>query len=151
MLFFPTAAKLRFYTAALLAMPLLLAGQAVAAPATDNRPAAAKNTAAPTTQPSKPAALPVAAVAVPTTPEAPQTVQIKGIVLHPDGRPCAGASVYPAGSPRQLVVTNAQGAFTLPVPAGGAASLRVEYFGEGSSRVEVPAPGTELVRITLGK
>jgi len=157
MLFFLTAAKLRFYTAAaLLAMPLLLPGQAVAAPTTENPPATknarsatAKNPAAPATQVSKPAALPVAAV--PAAPATPQTVQIKGIVLAPDGRPCAGASVYPAGVPRQLVVTDAQGAFTLPVPAGGAASLRVEYFGEGSSRVEVPTPGTELVRVTLGK
>jgi hypothetical protein len=72
-------------------------------------------------------------------------------VLPPDSRPCAGASVYPAGAPRQLVVTDAQGAFTLPVPAGGSVSLRVEYFGEGSSRVEVPAPGTEPLLITLGK
>jgi hypothetical protein len=158
---FNAAAKLRFFTAAaLLVMPLLLAGQAVAAPATDNRPVAkntrsaiAKSTATPATpaaQASKPAALPVAAVE-PATSAAPQTVQIKGIVLAPDGRPCAGASVYPAGAPRQLVVTDAQGAFTLPVPAGGAASLRVEYFGEGSSRVEVPAPGTALVRVTLGQ
>lgn len=159
MLSFTAAAKLRFYTAAaLLAMPLLLAGQAVAAPTTDTppaakntRPAAAKTPAAPATQVSKPADLPVAAVVVPAVPAAPQTVLIKGIVLAPDGRPCAGASVYPAGAPRQLVVTDAQGAFTLPVPAGGAASLRVEYFGEGSSRVEVPAPGTALVRVTLGQ
>jgi hypothetical protein len=159
MLLFTTAAKLRFYTAAaLLAMPLLLAGQAVAAPTTDappatknTRPAAAKSTAAPATQVRKPAALPIAAVAASAAPAAPQTVQIKGIVLASDGRPCAGASVYPAGAPRQLVVTDAQGAFTLPVPAGEAASLRIEYFGEGSSRVEVPAPGTALVRITLGK
>lgn len=72
-------------------------------------------------------------------------------MLTPEGRPCAGASVYPAGAPRQLVVTDAQGAFELPVPAGAAVSLRVEYFGEGSSRVEVPAPGTSLVRVTLGQ
>lgn len=153
-----TAAQLRYYTAAvLLAMPLLLAGQATAAPATENppvtkntRPTASKGATGPATQASKPATLPVAA-ALPASPAAPQTVQLKGIVLAADGRPCAGASVYPAGAPRQLVVTDAQGAFALPVPAGGAVSLRVEYFGEGNSRVEVPSPGTALVRVTLGQ
>lgn len=153
-----TAAMLRFYTAAtLLALPLLLAGQALAAPATNDppvakatRPAAAKSPSVPVSQARTPAALPVVA-AMPANPATPQVIQIKGIVLAADGRPRAGASVYPAGAPRQLVVTDAQGAFTLPVPAGGAASLRVEYFGEGSSRVEVPAPGTTLVRITLGQ
>jgi len=152
----PLSAKLRYVVATmLLAMPLLLAGQAVAA--TDNPPAA-KNTrtAAPskTTAPAVQASQPVALVAAPTaatSPTSPQMVQVKGIVLAPDGRPCAGASVYPAGAPRQLVVTDAQGAFALPVPAGEAVSLRIEYFGEGASRVEVPAPGTALVRVTLGQ
>lgn len=159
MLSFPAAfAKLRYFAAALLlATPLLLAGQAVAAPATDNRPvakntraAAPKSTGGPATQASPPATLPLAA-ALPASPALPQTIQVRGIVLASDGRPCAGASVYPAGAPRQVVVTDAQGAFALPVPAGAAASLRVEYFGEGSSRVEVPTPGTELVRVTLGR
>lgn len=107
-------------------------------------PAACCATAAPATRAAQ--APPLA-----DTPAAPQVVQLKGIVLGANGRPCAGASVYPAGAPRQLVVTDAQGAFTLPVPAGEAVSLRVEYFGEGSSRVEVPASGTEPLRITLGK
>ena len=39
----------------------------------------------------------------------------------------------------------------LPVPAGEAVSLRIEYFGEGSSRAEVPTPGTEPLRIVLSK
>jgi len=94
---------------------------------------------------------PTASSVLPVAPTAPQVVQLKGIVLNPNGRPCAGASVYMAGAPRQLVVTDAQGAFALPVPAGGALSLRVEYFGEGSSRVEVPTPGAELLHITLGQ
>ena len=78
-------------------------------------------------------------------------VQLKGLVLNPDGRPCAGASVFPAGAPRQLVVTDAQGAFVLSVPAGTALSLQVEYFGVGSSRVAVEKPSAEPLRITLGK
>lgn len=86
-----------------------------------------------------------------TTLAAPQLVQLKGLVLNPDDRPCAGASVFPAGAPRQLVVTDASGVFVLPVPAGTALSLQVEYFGVGSSRVAVDKPSAELLRITLGK
>lgn len=85
------------------------------------------------------------------TPAAPQLVQLKGLVLNPDGRPRAGASVFPAGAPRQLVVTDAKGTFVLPVPAGTALSLQVEYFGVGSSRVTVEKPSAEPLRITLGK
>ncbi|WP_223654454.1 carboxypeptidase-like regulatory domain-containing protein [Hymenobacter psoromatis] len=80
----------------------------------------------------------------------PQLVQLRGIVLRSDGQPYAGASVYLAGAPRQLVVTDAKGAFALPVPAGTALSLRVEYFDEGSSHVELPAPSREPLRIILG-
>ena len=82
---------------------------------------------------------------------APQTVQLSGTVLGPDGRPYAGVSVYPAGAPRQLVVTDANGAFKLAVPAGIPTSLRVEYFGVGSSRVEVPLPSTTPLQVTLGQ
>jgi hypothetical protein len=150
---------------ALLAVPVLMSA-ATAAPTTDNHPLAKRQPAsaarpkswlpAPAFSTGKQLATPTpvtaaSASALPTTPAVPQTVQLKGIVLAPDGQPCAGASVYPAGAPRQLVVTDAQGAFALPVPAGEPVSVRVEYFGEGSSRVEVPAPGTELLRITLGK
>lgn len=157
----PTAT---FRFATLLALPLLLAGSA--ALAHDGRPAAKRPHAAPAAccGPAAPAsprqvapsasmvsAGPTASSVLPVAPTAPQVVQLKGIVLNPNGRPCAGASVYMTGAPRQLVVTDAQGAFALPVPAGGALSLRVEYFGEGSSRVEVPMPGAELLHITLGQ
>lgn len=94
----------------------------------------------------QPAALPAATPALPQ-----QWVTLRGIVVRPTGRPCAGASVYAAPNPRQLVVTDAQGAFTLTVPASAAAVLRVEYFGEGSSRVEVHLPASELLHITLGQ
>jgi hypothetical protein len=162
---FTTLLALRYCPTALLA--LLLAGTALAAPATDKHPVAKRQPAtaskgkpaSPATASAKQTAAPAAArVTAPspselaTTPApSPQTVQLKGTVLAPDGRPCAGASVYPAGAPRQLVVTDAQGAFTLPVPAGAAVALRVEYFGEGSSRIDVPVPSTEPLRITLGK
>jgi hypothetical protein len=152
-----TFALLRYYTAAVMMLPLL-PGSAAAASFTGN-PHAAKHQAlnasqllttvpALATPATVPAAAPSEAIAGPT---APQTIQVTGVVLAPDGRPCAGASVYPAGAPRQLVVTDAQGAFTLPVQAGTALSLRVEYFGEGSSRVEVPTPSSAPLRITLGK
>ena len=154
MLSFITCAAPRHWLAAL----LLVAGPAVGAPATD------PPTRRPPLAVGKPQSVPAQHVAAasplvaPATPAAqlaasaaPATVQLKGIVLAPNGRPCAGASVYPAGAPRQLVVTDAQGAFALPVPAGAAVALRVEYFGEGSSRVEVPAPGSEPLRITLGQ
>ncbi|MDO7884052.1 carboxypeptidase regulatory-like domain-containing protein [Hymenobacter cheonanensis] len=156
-------AKLRFCAIVLLAGRLLISS-AAAAPTTDTHPPLAKRQPVAATKPKTtlpatggkqtaspaPAAAPVASVLV-AAPEAPQTVQLKGIVLAPNGQPCAGASVYPAGAPRQLVVTDAQGAFTLPVPASGPLSLRVEYFGEGSSRVEVLSPGSGPLRITLGK
>lgn len=91
------------------------------------------------------AALPLVA------PGLPQLVMVRGTVVRPTGQPCAGASVYAARAPRQLVVTDAQGAFTLPVAAGTAVLLRVEYFGEGSSLVEVPLPIADSLRITLGE
>lgn len=154
MFFLPSLAKFRYAAALFLALPLL-AG-AVAAPASEDPPAAkaarpSKKTESTIAQTGQPATLVAAATTAPASSTAPQLIQLRGIVLNPDGRPCAGASVYPAGAPRQLVVTDAQGAFALPVPAGAAVSLRVEYFGEGSSRVEVSAPGTALVRVTLGQ
>lgn len=144
----------------LLALPLLVS-TAAAAPTTDTHPLAKRTTATklrPTPAPfaavAQPVAIPATALAatgLPTSIEEPQTVQLKGIVLYTDGRPCAGASVYPAGAPRQLVITDAQGAFSLAVPAGAPVAVRAEYFGEGSSRVEVSAPGTEVLRIKLGR
>ena len=145
----------------LLALPLLVS-TAAAAPTTDTHPLAKRTTTAtklkPTPAPvaavAQPVAIPATALAatgLPTSIEEPQTVQLKGIVLYTDGRPCAGASVYPAGAPRQLVITDAQGAFSLAVPAGAPVAVRAEYFGEGSSRVEVSAPGTEVLRIKLGR
>ncbi|WP_198173031.1 carboxypeptidase-like regulatory domain-containing protein [Hymenobacter ginkgonis] len=85
------------------------------------------------------------------TATASQTVTLRGIVSMPTGQPQPGASVYVAGAARQLVVTDAQGAFALPVPAGAAVSLRIEYFGEGISRMEVPTPTAKVLHITLGQ
>ena len=93
---------------------------------------------------------PAAAVAVAVA-AAPQVMMLRGIVLMASGQPRSGASVSVVGAPRQIVVTDAQGAFALPVPAGAAVSLRVEYFGEGTSRVEVPMPTASVLHITLGQ
>ncbi|TDN36502.1 hypothetical protein E4631_19020 [Hymenobacter sp. UV11] len=143
---------IRTFSVASVALPLLLASLSLAASATTGL----------SHQPAKPRSVPVVLALAATgsapadtttsaTPAAQQVVQLKGLVLSSDGRPCAGASVFPAGAPRQLVVTDAKGAFTLPVPAGTALSLQVEYFGVGSSRVAVDKPTDEPLRITLGK
>lgn len=134
----------RFFPVAFTA--LLLAGSAQAATGPGQQPA----------KPHGRQAQPVVASAMPATtaapdPDSPQMMQLKGIVLNADGRPCAGASVYPAGAIRQLVVTDAQGTFTLPVPAGTAVTLQIEYFGVGNSRVTVEHPSAEPLHVTLGK
>ncbi|AMR29218.1 hypothetical protein A0257_20380 [Hymenobacter psoromatis] len=149
-----------FYTfrAVLVALPLALttaAGQAVAHAAGPPvghpapKKAAAADKASPAALPAQASAAALATVSV--APPASQLVQLKGLVLNPDGRPCPGASVFPAGAPRQLVVTNAKGAFVLSVPADTALVLQVEYFGVGSSRVAVDKPSAEPLRITLGQ
>lgn len=113
-------------------------------------------------KPARAAQRPLAAVAHPApaalaapagvaTPSAPQLVTLTGVVLRADGTPCAGAAVFVAGAPRQLVVTDAKGAFALPVPAGAALSLQADLFGEGSSRVAVPAPSAQPVQLILGQ
>lgn len=136
-----------------MALPLLLAGLSFAASATTgpggHQPARPRSTPA-VLAPAATAAAP-ADTTTTATPAAPQIVPLRGLVLNSDGRPCAGASVFPAGAPRQLVVTDAQGAFVLPVRAGTAVSLQVEYFGVGSSRVVVDKPLTEILRVTLGR
>ena len=123
--------------------------KAPGAAATSTKKPAARQPVSPTTTLLAVAPAPVEQPA--TLPAAPQVLKLKGIVLNADGQPCPGASVYPAGAPRQLVITDANGAFALPVPVGGAVSLRVEYFGVGSSRVEVASPSAEVLHITLGK
>jgi hypothetical protein len=84
-------------------------------------------------------------------PSAPQAKHLVGVVLKSDGQPLPGASIYSTGAPRQVVVTDAQGRFDLPVTMDSAVVLRVEYFGEGSSRVEVPASQVAPLKITLGQ
>jgi hypothetical protein len=103
----------------------------------------------------KPGAITLPAPVVVATPAilplAPQAKHLVGVVLKSDGQPLPGASIYQAGAPRQLVVTDAQGRFDLPVAMDSAVVLRVEYFGEGSSRVEVPANQVAPLKITLGQ
>lgn len=158
---------------ALLGMPaILLAIPAATGPATQQPPATSAATkprqAAPAAKIARPqlgetrrgqsaglasAALPQSErlAALPPAPSLPQLVMLRGTVVRATGQPCAGASVYPAQAPRQLVVTDAQGAFALPVPVGAAVSLRVDYFGEGNSRVEIPLPTADLLHIILGQ
>lgn len=72
---------------------------------------AAATRKAPTNQPISPTATLVAVAAgqLAAAPTAPQVIKLKGIVRTTDGQPCPRASVYPAGAPRQLVVTDANG------------------------------------------
>ena len=114
-----------------------------------------KQTVAGTTVAAKPVSMPLASaasIAAPATADAyvaPQTVTLTGVVVLANGQPCPGASVYMSGAARQLVVTDARGAFTLPVPAGNSLAINAEYFGVGSTRVALDKPSTEPMRITI--
>jgi len=80
---------------------------------------------------------------------APQFVTLTGVVVLANGQPCPGASVYITGAARQLVVTDARGAFALPVPVGNSLAINAEYFGVGSTRVALDKPSTEPMRIII--
>lgn len=108
---------------------------------------AGASTAKPVSAPLASAA-PVATAAV-EAPTGPQTVTLTGVVLLANGQPCAGASVYMTGAARQVVITDARGAFALPVPAGNALAINAEYFGVGSTRVALDKPSTQPLRITI--
>lgn len=80
---------------------------------------------------------------------APQFVTLTGVVVLANGQPCPGASVYMTGAARQLVVTDARGAFALSVPAGNSLAINAEYFGVGSTRVALDKPSPEPMRIII--
>lgn len=98
------------------------------------------------------AAIPMATtVALPAEgPAAPQVVVLTGVVLLADGQPCPGASVFMSGAPRQLVVTDARGAFALPVPAGSPLAIQADYFGVGSTRLALNKPSGQPLRLVFG-
>lgn len=101
---------------------------------------------------AKPVSMPLASaapIAAATADAAPQTITLTGVVVLANGQPCPGASVYMTGAARQLVVTDARGAFALPVPAGNSLAINAEYFGVGSTRVALDKPSTEPMRITI--
>jgi hypothetical protein len=119
-------------------------------------PSKGKQTVAGTTvAANKPVSMPLASaapMAAPATADAyvaPQTITLTGVVVLANGQPCPGASVYMTGAARQLVVTDAHGAFALPVPAGNSLAINAEYFGVGSTRVALDKPSTEPMRITI--
>lgn len=120
-------------------------------PAAKAAKVAAKRPAVLAARPAAPA-LDAAPVAAPSTsPAAPQTVVLTGVVLLADGRPCPGASVFMASAPRQLVVADAHGEFSLPVPAGGPVAIKADYFGVGSTRLALDQPSGQPLRLTLGR
>lgn len=164
--------SLRFSFASVVACFLLLAGPAQAAttqpvglktgrPATaarrgtTGRPGAAAKaatlagskeaarTSAAATLP-QPAAQPAAAVA-------PKLIYVAGIVFNKEGRPCPGVCVFPTTDTHQIVVTDAQGAFQLQVPAQTNLSIQADYFGLGSNRVAINSYMTQPVHIVLGR
>ncbi|MGI4834591.1 MAG: carboxypeptidase-like regulatory domain-containing protein [Janthinobacterium lividum] len=92
-----------------------------------------------------------AAVAASTVLAAPQPVMLTGVVLLADGQPCPGASVFMTNAPRQLVVANARGEFSLPVPAGSPVAIKADYFGVGSTRLALDQPSGQPLRLTLGR
>lgn len=98
-----------------------------------------------------PVAVVAAPSAAPAAPTAPQTVVLTGVVLLANGQPCPGAGVFLATAPRQLVVANARGEFSLPVPADGPVAIRADYFGVGSTRVALDQPSGQPLRLTLGR
>lgn len=144
--------RFRSVFAALAALPLLLAGAAQAARTLP----AARHEARPLTGPvgSRPAKA-ASRASLPTTAPAagarPHLVCLAGVVLGADGRPGPGACVFPPASPRQIAVTNAQGAFQLQGPAYTAFSLQAELMGLGSSRVAIAGEPAQPVRSMLGR
>lgn len=113
----------------------------------------AKRLAAPVARPATKAPVAAAAAAprVAAAPAAPQTLVLTGVVLLADGRPCPGAGVFLATAPRQLVVANARGEFSLPVPATGPVAIKADYFGVGSTRLALDQPSGQPLRLTLGR
>lgn len=79
----------------------------------------------------------------------PRLMGLTGVVLGADGLPGPGDCVFPTATPRQVAVTNAEGAFQLQVPARTAFSLQAEV-GRGSSRVAIAGESAQPVRIILG-
>lgn len=115
-----------------------------------------KQTVAGATVAAKPVSMPLASTVSIAAPAAatdayaaPQTVTLTGVVVLANGQPCPGASVYMTGAARQLVVTDARGAFALPVPVGNSLAINAEYFGVGSTRVALDKPSTEPMRIII--
>jgi hypothetical protein len=68
-----------------------------------------------------------------------------------DGQPCPGAAVFMSTAPRQLVVANARGEFSLPVPAAGPVTIKADYFGVGSTRLALSQPNGQPLRLMLGR
>ena len=91
------------------------------------------------------AAVPAAAVAPPVA--VPPLVTVRGVVLGPNHLALPGATVFVAGQPSQMVVTNQDGEFALQLPQ--AAQLVVAYSGLADCRLPVPAHDSNTLFVTL--
>jgi len=139
---------------------LLLAGSAQAtriepAASRGEHPLTRRTRAKVVSQPSHPVLLATSVVSPVTLPAeataSPRLIYLTGVVLGLDGRPCPGVCVFPTTKPRQVAVTNAEGAFQLQVPARTAFSLQAELVGQGSSRVAIAGESAQPVSIILGR
>lgn len=139
----------RLLAASAAALLLSLTAQAQPLDSQPGKPAPASRQQ---TAPAKgqPLAMATVRAAEPAAAAAPETVVLRGVVLRADGQPLPGAGVYVAGLAKQLVVTDEQGAFALPVPTGRQVAVLADYFGLGSTRVSVSLPLAQPLRITVG-
>ena len=93
-----------------------------------------------------PAAAPAPAPAPAPEPAAPSTTTLAGKIEDENGRPMAGATVFLKGS-NKMVSTDANGAYSIEVPASGDNVLTYGYGGYDDETVT--ARGSKAVNVTL--
>ncbi|QHJ08803.1 carboxypeptidase-like regulatory domain-containing protein [Hymenobacter busanensis] len=71
-----------------------------------------------------------------------RTVSVRGRILDENGRPLVGATVWHKGT-RNGVSTDANGAYTMRIPASQKATLQYGYAGYAEEEVEVKGGRTE--------
>lgn len=77
-----------------------------------------------------------------------RTTTVRGRILDENGKPLVGATVFEKGSPRG-VSTNADGEYTLAVPAGRATTLAYGYGGYTGEELKVSGNPRALDNVTL--
>ena len=118
---------------------------ALLAPATAGATGTKPLSEAPKNQPPAPAnrsdgAAAPAAAPLASAPAASTPVTISGSVTDANGLPLAGATVWVVGHLRQMSVTNAEGDFTLTLPARTPVQLSYAAVGYQNEVVLLPRP-----------